>query len=926
MSLPVGSRLDHYEIVRSLGHGGMGEVFLARDTDLNRTVAIKVLPPDVTSDPHRVARFEQEARAASALNHPNVCTIHALGRTEDGRRYIAMEHVEGETLRARLVRGRLPLREALDIATQMASAVSAAHAIGIVHRDIKPENAMIRRDRFVKVLDFGLAKLLPSGDSVAADEATRTVAMTDPGALVGTVAYMSPEQARGEAVDARTDIWALGVVLYQMLTGRAPFTGATRSDVLVAILDREPPSLGEFQPNAPPELQRIVRKALQKDPDRRYQVTKDFLLDLQSLSDDDSSSAMSSAVNAPPVRQRRRSTRTWLFAAALMLVVAAFGVRWWINRQKPPPVAASPTAGSLARLTFGPGLQTDAAFSPDGRFVAYASDSGGNFDIWVQAVSDTGKPHQVTTSSASDTQPSWSPDGRSLVFRSERDGGGLFIVPVDGGAERQLTSFGIHPQWLANGAEIFFRTGFEEWVSDAYIVSPDGDAPRKLAAGFLDGGGWNWIAPHPDGRISALGLHPTRKFGFFTVTRDGRTVTASRLPAEFPLRFTETGTRLLRFQWNSRGDSLFVEAMLNEVRNVWKVHVDSRTLDWIDAKRLTIGTGPDTAAALSSAGTSIAFTSVQQVSRLWSFPFNATEGRILGEGTPITPADGIVETFAMSPDGRRVAYFLRPTGGKRWELLLTDIDARKTEIFGVNALPGGWSSDGNTLAYNPSRPDLPPPGEWALAARRVDGPERIIKRWSSSDALLATGFTPDGQYILGSYVSPLYTGQFRVALWPATTGAAHGSQRIIAADPNYHLHQPSFSADGRWLAFLAAPRERRLNAIIFVTPAAGAPRANWTRIVGGDTWVDKPRWAPDGRALYFISNRGSSFFNLWGIRFDRDRGIPVGEPFAITKFDSPGFILSPNVTAAEIGVAQKRAVLTMTTVSGGIWMLESVDR
>jgi serine/threonine protein kinase len=923
MSLLPGARFDTYEIIRALGAGGMGEVYLARDRELNRTVAIKVLPLDVTSDPQRVARFEQEARAASALNHPNVCTIHALGRTEDGRRYIAMEHVEGETLRARLVRGRLPLRDALDIAIQMASAVSAAHAIGIVHRDIKPENAMIRRDRLVKVLDFGLAKLLPSGDSSAADDATRTLGMTDPGALVGTVAYMSPEQARGEVVDARTDIWALGVVLYQMLTGRAPFTGATRSDVLVAILDREPPSLADFQPNAPPELQRIVRKALQKDADRRYQVSKDFLLDLQSVSDDLSSSAVSSGVNVPA--QRQRLTRPWLFAAALVLVVIAVGVGWWINREPPPPTHPSPGGGSLARLTFGPGLQTDAAFSPDGRFIAYASDSAGNFDIWIQPVSDTGKPHQVTTSPASDTQPSWSPDGRSLVFRSERDGGGLFIVPIDGGPERQLTTFGIHPQWLANGAEIFFRTGFEEWVSDAYIVSPDGDAPRKLVAG-LDAGIWSWIAPHPDGRISALGLHPTRKFGFFTMTRDGRTVTASRLPAEFPLQFTETGTRLLRFQWNSRGDSLIVEAMLNEVRNVWKVRVDPRTLDWIDAKRLTIGTGPDTAAAVSPAGTSMAFTSVRHVSRLWSFPFNATKGRILGDGTPITPADAIVETFAMSPDGRRVAYFLRPTGGKRWELLLTDIDARKTEIFGVNAAPGGWSSDGNTLAYNPSRPDLLPPGEWALAVRTVGGPERIIKRWSSSDALLATGFTPDGRYVLGSYVSPLYTGQFRVALWPATTGAAHGSQRIIAADPNYHLYQPSFSPDGRWLAFLAAPRERRLNAIIFVTPAAGAPRANWTRIVGGDTWVDKPRWAPDGRALYFISNRGSSFFNLWGVRFDRDRGIPVGEPFAITKFDSPGFILSPNVTSVELGIAQKRAVLTMTTVSGGIWMLEGVDR
>jgi Tol biopolymer transport system component len=740
---------------------------------------------------------------------------------------------------------------------------------------------------------------------------------------------MSPEQARGTEVDARTDIWAVGVVLYEMVTGRPPFTGPSRSDVLVAILDREPAALSQLLPDAPQELQRIVRKCLRKDADARYQVMKDLLLDLQSLREELPSSGVS-AVAVPTGPLRRRSLVPWIAALVMVVAAAAAGYVWWSTREAAP--ATGPTvssrAGSLARLTFDPGLQTDVAFSPDGQSIAYAADRDGNFDIWIQSVrGGPGTARRITTNPASDTQPSWSPDGQTLVFRSERDGGGLFVVPISGGAERQLTTFGIYPQWLAGGGEVFFRTGLEEWSLGAYLVSADGgDTPKELVGEFLQGGLWQWIAPHPDGRISAVGLHSKRRFGFFTVSRDGRSVTASTIPKDFPLEFTETGTRLLRFQWNSTGDTLIVEALLNVVRNVWRIEVDSKTLAWRAAERLTIGTGPDVAAAPSPDGKSIAYTGVQQTARLWSFPFDAGRGRITGEGSPITAIHTGVEESTMSPDGRLVAYFLRAPGASRWEMLLTEIETGRTEIFGTNALPGAWSFDSRTLAYNPSRPDLPPPGEWALAVRSVGGPERIIKRWSTTDVLLPSGWTPDGQFIVGSYLSPLYTGQAHVALWPAKDPSPPGSQRIIVSDPEQQLWQASLSPDGRWLTFLAQPREGLVSTTIFVVPAAGAPRAEWTRIVGGDHWVDKPRWAPDGRTLYFISSRGSSFYNLWGIRIDPERGVPRGEPFVITKFDSPGFILSPNVSGTEIGIAQHRAVLTMTTVTGSIWMLEDVDR
>jgi serine/threonine protein kinase len=273
-------------LVARSARAAWGEVYLVHDRQLNRHVAVKVLPVEVTTDSHRLARFEQEARAASALSHPNICHIYHLGETPHRQRYVAMEYVDGETLQQRLMTTtRLPSRDAIEIAIQIAAALTA-HAAGIVHRDIKPENVMIRRDRLVKVLDFGLAKLAPSATAFMSHGPTQTAGATDPGSVVGTLDYMSPEQARGLDVDARTDIWALGVVLYEMVTGRAPFTGATRSDVLVAILDREPASLAHLNPQAPTELQRIVAKALRKDPEQRYQVIKDLLLDLEALRDE----------------------------------------------------------------------------------------------------------------------------------------------------------------------------------------------------------------------------------------------------------------------------------------------------------------------------------------------------------------------------------------------------------------------------------------------------------------------------------------------------------------------------------------------------------------------------------------------------------------------------------------------------------------
>lgn len=296
----TGSRLGGYEIVAPLGSGGMGEVWLARDLKLERTVALKFLPAELTRDATRVARFRQEARAASGLNHPNVCTIHALGETPEGEQFIAMEHIAGDTLRCRLAGGGLSFRDALDVGVQVAFALSSAHAAGVVHRDLKPENVMLRPDGLVKVVDFGLAKLARA--QPATSDPTLTDVHTAAGLVVGTVAYMSPEQTRGLNVDARTDIWSVGVLLYEMIAGRNPFAQQSSSEVLAAILDREPAPLARFEPDAPNELQRIVSKTLRKDPEQRYQSMKDLLLDLQALRNDVATGTDSGAIAREPTK------------------------------------------------------------------------------------------------------------------------------------------------------------------------------------------------------------------------------------------------------------------------------------------------------------------------------------------------------------------------------------------------------------------------------------------------------------------------------------------------------------------------------------------------------------------------------------------------------------------------------------------------
>ena len=819
MSLAAGSRLGPFEIVSPIGSGGMGEVYRARDTRLGREVAIKVLPADRLADQARRARFVQEARAASALNHPHIVTIYEIESAE-GIDFIVMELVGGKTLDALIPRHGMRLGEVLRIAIPLADALAAAHGAGIVHRDLKPANVMVTPEGGVKVLDFGLAKLRQDEAAVGEDDTTldARAKLSHPGTVAGTPAYMSPEQASGGKVDARSDVFTFGTVLYEMVTGRRPFGGGSTAEMLAALLKEQPKPPSELAPEVPKELERIILRCLRKDPARRFQNMLDVKVELEEVKEE--SNSQSAAPTSMVAIRSRRGLVVATATGAVVLVVSAAGML--ARRRQGPP---SPT---LVALTSAAQAHSG-SFSPDGNQLVFASpgDRGNNWDIWLKIVGEP-EARRLTTDPAFDCCSAWSPDGKQIAFLRYQEAPEVYTGQLVWG-----------PQ---SGA--------------IYLVSPVGGSERRVA----DLPAWGQLSWSPDGRWLAAARHPSSgdstpgSAGIYLIPVGGgaaRALTSPRPPAYdgFPA-FSPDG-HSLAYATCSRGPLSAWDVYVVPLDSELRPQGEARRLHWNrlwisglawtrDGRSLLVGSGffdgylwrlgignDSSPERLELAGASAfaPFTARGEdrlgfTRRLWDPDIYRLP--IGGSPAPLI-ASPFRERYAQySPDGRRIAFESGRAGGTD-EIWLADADG--SNLTRLTRGPGTWqgspvwSPDGRTIAFDSRSEDG---GEWNVWTIGVDGSGLRQVTRGQSDNL--PSFSRDGRWI--------YFGSDRAGsaeVWRVT--AAGGAAEQVTHEGGSSAFE---SFDGRTLYNQAG---RALRA----RPIAGGPERTIIPCVNDRSWAVGPQ-------------------------------------------------------------------------------------
>jgi eukaryotic-like serine/threonine-protein kinase len=911
MSLSPGARLGPYEIVSPLGAGGMGEVYRARDERLKRDVAVKVLPASFSSDPDRLRRFELEAQAAGHLNHPNVLAIYDIG-THDGSPYVVAELLEGETLRDVVAGGAIPLRNAIDYASQTAEGLAAAHEKGIVHRDLKPENLFLTKDGRVKILDFGLAKLMhPDPVSEPGAGATKDPTDTESGAVMGTVGYMSPEQLRGTRVDYRSDIFSFGAVLYELLSGRRAFHGDSVPETMNAILKDEPPELSEPGRSIPPALARVVSHCLEKVPERRFHSLRDVVFALQEVEQPSSPSTVARAAG-----KARGSRLVGGIALAAAVVLAAAGATWWLMRAR--KIVAVPTI-TLNRLTSDSGLTTDPALSPDGRLLAYASDRSGdgNLDIYVRQV-DGGEPLRLTRDPADDWGPAFSPNGTTIAFRSEREGGGIYVVSALGGPARRVVPerWGWRPQFSPDGDWIAYTVGGISGASFSirnsariYIVAAAGGVPKQVQPDFVAAAFPVWT---PDGThllflgnrdeklpmedsidwwVTPLGSGPAIKTGALAATRQAKLTGPLRVYPWAPSAPT----------WQPQSDSLVFSANSGDTTNLWRIGISSETWKVTGPpQRLTSGTmiESDPSAAFGPGGVvRIAFSNLTQNLSIWGLPIEPNQGRVTGELKRLTQEAADDFFPALSSDGSKMAWVSSRTGSQ--EIWIRDLQSGEESALTATRSPKWapcFSPDGSRVSYSDSH-------SWTVyIVATAGGPPEMVCEGCG----LVTGWSPDGKRIIGD---PLDGQAWVMDLVSRRKTALLATRHWIAAD--------SFSPDGRWFSFVDGEGTSWGSSVAPFRGEGAVGESAWVAIMkggGGGTW------SPDGKLLYILSGR-DGFLCIWAQRLDPATKRPFGAPFAVFHSHNPRVSLS-NANEVALAIGPDRILFNMGEKTGNIWMAE----
>jgi Tol biopolymer transport system component/predicted Ser/Thr protein kinase len=738
VSISEGRELGSYRIMSLLGAGGMGKVYLGKDTRLGRTVAIKILAREKVADAERKHRFMQEARAASALNHPNIVTLYDIA-TDSDIDFLVMEYVEGQSLHNRIPPNGLPLQEALAYATQIADALAAAHAAGIVHRDIKPANVMVTEKGLVKVLDFGLAKLAGATEKVSPNSPTE-VTRTQRGLIVGTAAYMSPEQASGKRVDTRADIFAVGVVLYEMLTGRRAFEKETVLATLGAVMYEEPAPLGTVVKSMPPELIRIVDRCLRKDPERRIQTMADLKVALEELQE---------SLKAPGIRLRR-SWAAWM--AASLLTLAAASAVFILNQREPPPAAL---AAVVKPLTSVNGWEVAPSWSPDGTMIAFSNNKDGSMDLFMMPVAG-GDPVQLTKSPIDEVAPRWSPDFRYLAFAADQGtGASVYVMPALGGAERKLADTGLAT--LERFGDSLQILGSMPWRPDAEEL--------LFSRAAASGGTAIWrinVTTREESQVTFP--RPGESDFNATWSFDGERIAFDRIRSAQYMLWTVPaagGEPSLVSEENTFGASawsadskriLFVSNRTG-FRNIWEIEVASGRL-----RQITSGPSWDQFPIVSRNGR-LAYVSFGHEVDLHSVQYETRdEARVT-----FTSHENYFPSF--SPDGRRLVYQSDRTANNEIWLRNADGSERNLTNQASADLTPEWSPDGREIVFVSNRGgkaqvwimDSEGGSQRLFTSHAVPAP---LAGWSSGG--IAPRWSPDGGSI--AFIATTDRGN---ALWVA---------------------------------------------------------------------------------------------------------------------------------------------------------------
>jgi eukaryotic-like serine/threonine-protein kinase len=752
----VGKVLAQYQICEKLGEGGMGVVWKARDTHLDRFVALKTLPAERLADPERKRRSVQEAKAASALNHPNIVHVYDVAEA-DGVQFISMEYVRGKTLEKLIGRKGLRLNEALKYTVQIADALAQAHSAGIIHRDLKPSNIIVAENGHVKVLDFGLAKLTEVTTGEFGETATmraRDGPSTEEGVIFGTVAYMSPEQAEGKRVDARSDIFSFGSMLYEMVTGRHAFHGDSKLSTLSAILKDDPKPVSAVGADVPRDLEKIVNRCLRKDPDRRYQTMADLKVALQELKEESDSGKLTGIVQTGAPAQRK-SRRMWtLSGAAVLLIVIAVGI--WSLRPRSHPVP------NTVPFTSYPGRQITPAFSPDGKQVAFAWDGeqGGNFDIYIKLV-DAGTPLRLTNNPANEYAPAWSPDGRYVAFCRDRvERCEIWIIPALGGAERKLGEADTYSDlysglsWSPDGKflAVSDKSAYDGRLG-IYGISPDTGEKRKLTStpnGYLGD-----FAPafSPSGKTLAFVRAHSGTFGIYLLS-----ISENGEARDEPRRLTPDQPLIGGFAWTSDSRGVVFSSGQVGSTNLWTIAASGGR-----PERL-VGGENATDISISRTGDQLVYARSSFDSNIWRIPGPNASDRNRAPTRFIASTQPDMEP-QFSPDGRKIVFSSARSG--TFGIWVCDLDGlNPINLASFNGTIVGsprWSPDSGSIAF-----DSPKAGNWDIYSVSAGGGS-VRRVTEGPSANMRPSWSRDGRWI---YFCSNRSGDWQIWKVPGHSGTA----------------------------------------------------------------------------------------------------------------------------------------------------------